>query len=72
MVVLLILPLLVVFIYSFGELAEMGGYRPAFTFAQYGNLLSRLTAFKNTLMLAPAGTIAALLIAFPMAYFLPR
>ena len=72
MVVLLILPLLVVLIYSFGELAEMGGYRPAFTFAQYANLPSRLTAFKNTLMLAPAGTIAALLIAFPMAYFLAR
>jgi len=72
MVVLLILPLLVVFIYSFGELAEMGGYRPAFTLAQYANLPSRFTAFKNTLMLAPAGTIAALLIAFPMAYFLAR
>jgi len=72
LVVLLVLPLLVVLIYSFGELAEMGGYRPAFTFAQYANLLSRLTAFKNTLMLAPAGTIAALLIAFPMAYFLAR
>ena len=72
MVVLLILPLLVVLIYSFGELAEMGGYRPAFTFAQYANLPARLTAFKNTLMLAPAGTMAALLIAYPMAYFLAR
>ncbi|NIS70744.1 MAG: ABC transporter permease, partial [Proteobacteria bacterium] len=53
MLLLLILPLIVVFIYSFGELAAMGGYRPAFTLAQYVNLPARLTAFKNTLMLAP-------------------
>ncbi len=72
MLLLLILPLIVVFIYSFGELAAMGGYRPAFTLAQYVNLPARLTAFKNTLMLAPAGTLAALLIAYPLAYYLAR
>ncbi len=72
MVVLLIMPLLVVFIYSFGELAEMGGYRPAFTLAQYANLPARLAAFKNTLVLAPVGTLAAFLIAYPLAYYLAR
>jgi len=72
MVVLLILPILVVLVYSFGELAEMGGYKPAFTFAQYANLPARLTAFKNTLMLAPVGTLAAFLIAYPLAYYLAR
>jgi spermidine/putrescine transport system permease protein len=72
MLLLLILPLIVVLVYSFGELAAMGGYRPAFTLAQYANLPARLTAFKNTLMLAPAGTLAALLIAYPLAYTLAR
>ena len=72
MMVLLVLPLLVVFVYSFGEIAEMGGYRPAFTFAQYANLPARLTAFKNTLVLAPVGTLAAFLIAYPLAYYLAR
>jgi spermidine/putrescine transport system permease protein len=72
MVVFLIMPLLVVLIYSFGELAEMGGYRPAFTFAQYANLPARFAAFKNTLVLAPVGTLAAFLIAYPLAYYLAR
>lgn len=67
---LLVLPLVVVLIYSFGERAAAGGYAPAFTLAQYANLGSRWAAFKNTLVLAPAGTIAALLIAYPLAYFL--
>ncbi|MBC2834678.1 ABC transporter permease [Paragemmobacter straminiformis] len=67
---LLVLPLAVVLVYSFGERAAAGGYAPAFTLAQYANLGSRWAAFKNTLVLAPAGTLAALLIAYPLAYFL--
>ncbi|MBU9697686.1 ABC transporter permease [Rhodobacteraceae bacterium HSP-20] len=67
---LLVLPLAVVLVYSFGERAAAGGYAPAFTLAQYANLGSRWTAFQNTLVLAPAGTLAALLIAYPLAYYL--
>jgi len=67
---LLILPLFVVLVYSFGERSATGGYEPAFTLAQYANLGSRWAAFRNTLTLAPIGTIAALLIAYPLAYFL--
>lgn len=68
--VMLVLPLVVVVIFSFGERGAAGGYVPAFTFAQYANLPARLTAFQNTMLLAPAGTLAALLIAYPLAYFL--
>ena len=68
--VMLVLPLVVVVIFSFGERGAAGGYVPAFTFDQYANLPARFTAFKNTLLLAPAGTIAALLVAYPLAYFL--
>ena len=68
--IMLVLPLVFVAVFSFGERAPAGGYVPAFTFAQYANLPARFTAFKNTLMLAPAGTLAALLIAYPLAYFL--
>ncbi|MEH6361334.1 MAG: ABC transporter permease [Amylibacter sp.] len=68
--VMLIVPLSVVFIFSFGERAPAGGVVPAFTFEQYANLPARWTAFKNTLVLAPVGTIAALLIAYPLAYYL--
>jgi spermidine/putrescine transport system permease protein len=68
LLVMLVLPLSVVVIFSFGERAPSGGYVPAFTFEQYANLPARLTAFKNTLTLAPLGTLAALIIAYPLAY----
>ena len=67
---MLLLPLLVVLVFSFGERAPAGGYQPAFTLEQYRNLPARLTAFTNTLVLAPLGTLAALLVAYPLAYFL--
>ncbi|AGI66113.1 spermidine/putrescine ABC transporter permease protein [Octadecabacter antarcticus 307] len=68
LIVMLVLPLSVVFIFSFGERAPSGGYVPAFTFEQYANLPARFTAFKNTLVLAPLGTLTALVIAYPLAY----
>ncbi|MBT9386052.1 ABC transporter permease [Pseudooceanicola sp. CBS1P-1] len=67
---LLLLPLAVVLIFSFGERSPIGGYAPGFTLEQYANLPSRFAAFRNTLTLAPLGTVAALLIAYPLAYFL--
>jgi len=68
--VMLIIPLTVVFIFSFGERAPSGGVVLAFTFEQYANLPARWAAFKNTMTLAPIGTLSALLIAYPLAYFL--
>ncbi|MDH3694692.1 MAG: ABC transporter permease, partial [Gammaproteobacteria bacterium] len=70
LLVMLVLPLLVVVIFSFGERGAAGGYVPALTLDQYANLPARFTAFKNTLILAPIGTLAALLVAYPLAYFL--
>ena len=70
MLVMLVLPLLVVLVFSFGGRGAAGGYVPAFTFAQYLNLPARFTAFQNTLMLAPVGTVVCLLVAYPLAYFL--
>jgi len=67
---MLVLPLLVVVIFSFGERAPAGGVILSFTLEQYANLPARLTAFKNTLILAPFGTLTTLLIAYPLAYFL--
>ena len=68
--VMLVIPLAVVLIFSFGERGPAGGYVPAFTLEQYANLPARWAAFKNTLILAPAGTLASLLIAYPLAYYL--
>ena len=67
---LLLAPLAVVLIFSFGERAPAGGYLPAFTFDNYLNLPARGKAFYNTLLLAPLGTALTALFAFPMAYFI--
>lgn len=68
--VMLVMPLVVVVIFSFGERSPMGGYTPAFTFEQYANLPSRLKAFTNTLFYAPLATFLTLLIAYPLSYYL--
>jgi spermidine/putrescine transport system permease protein len=67
---LLVLPMIVVLVLSLGDRAEAGGYQAALTLAQYANLPARWTAFKNTLVMAPTGTIICLVIAYPLAYFL--
>src|SRR3712207_9197704 len=67
---LLVLPLIVVLVYSFGERAPAGGYAPGFTLSNYLNLPARSTAFLNTLTLAPIGTLLCALFAYPLAYFL--
>ena len=70
LLVLLVLPLVVILVYSFGERAPEGGYAAAFTLSQYANLPARWTAFRNTLTLAPLGTLLTLLVAYPLAYWL--
>ncbi len=67
---MLILPLIVILVFSFGERAAVGGYAGGFTLEQYANLPSRLKAFQNTMIIAPAGTLLSLIVAYPLAYFL--
>ena len=67
---LLLMPLVIILVFSFGERSAVGGYAAGFTWANYLNLGSRASAFANTLVLAPAGTLVCLLAAYPLAYFL--
>ncbi len=67
---LLVLPLIFVLVFSFGERGAAGGYVPAFTFDNYLNLMTRFKAFTNTLTLAPIGTLSCMVIAYPLAYYL--
>ncbi len=69
-VLMLILPLVVILVFSFGERAAVGGYAGGFTLEHYANLPSRLKAFQNTMLIAPAGTLLSLLVAYPLAYYL--
>ncbi len=67
---LLVAPLLIVILFSFGEKARNGGYIPAFTFDNYAQVLVRPEPFLASLRLATLGTAITLLIALPLAYFL--
>jgi spermidine/putrescine transport system permease protein len=67
---LLVMPVVVILVFSFGELGTAGAYQPGFTLENYGRLPTRLKAFTNTLTLAPIGTVLCLLIAYPLAYYL--
>jgi spermidine/putrescine transport system permease protein len=67
---LLLMPLVVMVVFSFGDRAPAGGYMPGFSFDNYLNLPARGKAFFNTLTLAPLGTLVTAIAAFPMAYFL--
>jgi spermidine/putrescine transport system permease protein len=66
----LVLPFIAMLVFAFGRRAPEGGYLPAFTFEQFLNLPARATAFANTLLLAPAGALLCLLVAYPFAYYL--
>jgi len=68
--VFLVLPFVAILVFAFGERAPEGGYQPAFTFEQFANLGARSAAFVNTLVLAPIGALACLLVAYPVAYYL--
>jgi spermidine/putrescine transport system permease protein len=68
--ILLVFPLIVVAVFSFGLRAPAGGYLPGFTFDHYANLPARFTAFKNTMTFAPLGTLLSLIVAYPLAYYL--
>lgn len=67
---LLIAPLVIVAVFSFGARAPEGGYAPAFTLEQYLKLPTRSTPFVNTIWLAALGTFFSIIIAYPLAYFL--
>ena len=71
--VLLVAPLAIVIVFSFGVRAKNGGYDPAFTFDNYIRLLTqpeRLEPFLTSLWMAIAGTVGCLLVGLPLAYFI--
>jgi len=68
--VLLVLPLTIVVIFSFGTRAKNGGYAPDFVFDNYLRALQKSDPFITSLEMAIAGTIGCLLVGLPLAYFL--
>jgi len=70
--ILLVVPLLIVVVMSFGEKSRLGGYEPAFTFDNYIDALdpTRVSPFVTSIVMAITGTVLCLLAALPIAYFI--
>ena len=71
--VLLVAPLIIVAIFSFGVRAKNGGYEPAFVLDNYTAILGDLqkaAPFTTSLSMALGGTIGCLLVGLPLAYFI--
>ncbi len=67
---LLVMPMAVVVAFSVGDKGKNGGYTPALTLDNYGQVIKGFDPFVDSLKLATAGTILTLLVALPLAYFL--
>jgi spermidine/putrescine transport system permease protein len=68
--VMLVLPLLIVVVFSFGIRARNGGYQPAFVLDNYVRAIEKSQPFVESLQMAILGTIGCLLVGLPLAYFL--
>ena len=68
--VMLVLPLLIVVIFSFGLRARNGGYQPAFVLDNYVRAIEKSQPFVESLQMAVLGTIGCLLVGLPLAYFI--
>lgn len=69
-VVLLVAPLVIVFVFSFGTRAQNGGYAPGFVLDNYEFAFKRMEPFTTSLTMAIAGTVGCLLVGLPLAYFM--
>jgi spermidine/putrescine transport system permease protein len=69
-VVLLVLPLLIVVVFSFGVRARNGGYEPAFVLDNYVRAITRPDPFITSVQMAVIGTLGCLLVGLPLAYFI--
>jgi spermidine/putrescine transport system permease protein len=69
-VVLLVAPLAIVVIFSFGTRARNGGYEPGFVLDNYARAIDKSDPFITSLVMASAGALACLLVGLPLAYYL--
>ncbi len=68
--VLLVAPLAIVVIFSFGVRAKNGGYEPALVLDNYVRAFERPDPFIASLTMASVGALLCLLVGLPLAYFL--
>jgi spermidine/putrescine transport system permease protein len=68
--ILLIAPLAIVVVFSFGTRARNGGYEPGFVLDNYIRAIDKSQPFITSLQMSVVGTIGCLLVGLPLAYYL--
>jgi spermidine/putrescine transport system permease protein len=68
--ILLILPIAIVILFSFGDRSPTGGYAGGFTLNNYATAFKNADPFLTSLSLSITGTVLCLLIGLPLAYFI--
>jgi spermidine/putrescine transport system permease protein len=68
--ILLVAPIAIVILFSFGRRGATGGYGGGFTLDNYAGVLNQPDPIMTSLFLATAGTILCLLIGLPLAYYI--
>jgi spermidine/putrescine transport system permease protein len=69
-IALLLAPLAIVVIFSFGVRARNGGYEPAFVWDNYARAIERPDPFITSLTMAGFGALGCLLVGLPLAYYI--
>ena len=67
---LLVAPIIIVVVFSFGERGATGGYAGGLTTANYADLAKNIDPFMTSLRLSVVGTILCLLVGLPLAYYI--
>ncbi len=67
---LLVGPLVIVVVFSFGTRARNGGYEPGFVLDNYARAIDKADPFITSLVMAGAGSLMCLLVGLPLAYFI--
>ena len=67
---LLVAPIIIVIVFSFGESGPTGGYAGGFTSVNYADLAKNVDPFVTSLRLSIVGTILCVLVGLPLAYYI--
>ena len=68
--ILLVLPIAIVILFSFGERSPTGGYAGGFTLQNYASIIRSPDPFITSLTLAVLGTLLCLAVGLPLAYYI--
>jgi spermidine/putrescine transport system permease protein len=68
--ILLVLPIAIVILFSFGDRSPTGGYAGGFTLQNYATIVRSPDPFITSIMLAVLGTLLCLAVGLPLAYYI--